>query len=162
MRIFKLWSLLLALFPTAGFAQPAVEDQVLIAQLQLAESAAGAILNFQQGDVASLIDARAYFTPSGWSDFMKGLTGSLDQDGGPNFSSTFVPSGASLDVKKHQDSISLTIPGVLKHESRNQHGSVSRTEYRAEIDIRTSANPHKLESIKQRTCGGAAIMSACR
>ena len=162
MRKFLSWVLVLALLPSVGFAEAEAQGQDLSARVQLAESAAGTILNFQQGDLSSLVDAKAYLTPSGWADFRQSLTGSLDQAGVPIFSSTFLPSGASLDVKQEQDSISLTIPGVLKHESRNQHGGVSSTAYRAEIDVRTSANPLKIEMMEQRTCGGAAIMSACR
>lgn len=162
MRIFQLWLLVLALCPTSGFAESDVGAQDLTAKAQLAETAALTILNFEQGDLNSLIDAKAFFTPSGWADFKQGLAGSLDQSGVPTFSSSFSPSGAALDVTQDRDSISLTFPGVLKHESRNQHGGVSSSAYRAEIDIRTSASPLKLEMVEQRICGGAAIMTSCR
>ncbi len=162
MRTLQLWSLVLALIPAPGFAASGTQVDDLGTRVQLAETAALAILNFQQGDVASLTDAKAYFTREGWDDFWQSMAGSLDLNSAPTFSSTFTPVGAALDVTQDGDTLSLTLPGVLKHQSRNPNGASASAAYRAEIDVRTTANALKIEMLKQRTCGGAAIMSACR
>ena len=132
------------------------------AQVRFAETASVTALNFRQGSLASLVDARSDFTAGGWAEFMKHLAGSLDEGGAPTFSSTFTPSGVAVDVKQEQGKLSLTIPGVLKHESRNSRGGASSTSYRAEINVRVSASPLKVELIVQRTCGGATTKLSCR
>ncbi len=131
-------------------------------QIQFAEKAVVDALKFSQGDVASLVDTRPLFTASGWADFMKRLTGFLDPEGAPTFSSTFTPSGPAIVTKQDNESLTVTVPGVLKHESRSPQGGRSTTSYRAEADIRVSPGPFKIELLIQRTCGGATTRTSCR
>lgn len=131
-------------------------------QVRFAETASNTALNFRQGNLASLVDAKSDFTATGWAEFMRHLVGSLDDGGAPTFDSTFTPSGVAVNAKQDKGKLSLTIPGVLKHESRNSHGGASSTSYRAEIDVRVSASPFKIEMLVQRTCGGATTKLSCR
>jgi hypothetical protein len=132
------------------------------APARFAERAAAIALDFRQGDLASLLDARPLFTESGWADFMKRLAGSLDPSGAATFTSTFTPSGPAMAARQGSSDLAVTVPGVLKHESRNPHGGVSTTSYRAEIDIRVAPGPLRVDLLVQRTCGGATTRSSCR
>lgn len=132
------------------------------AQTRFAETAVVRALGFQQGNLRSLVDATPDFTEAAWAEFMKRLSGWLDGSGVPTFSSAFVPSGAPINVREDKGVLSLTFPGVLRHESRNAAGGTSTTSYRAEIDVRVSANASKVEFLAQRTCGGATTIASCR
>lgn len=132
------------------------------AQTKFAENAAVDVLNFRQGDVASLVAIKPFFTEPGWTDFMKRLTGFVDPQGATTFTSTFTPSGPAIATKQDKESLTVTVPGVLKHVSKNPYGGVSTTSYRAEIDVRVSPSPFKIELLFQRTCGGATTKSSCR
>lgn len=132
------------------------------AAVHYAEKASLRALDFTQGDIESLLDARNDFTPEGWTEFMKKLDGWLDDKGAPKLSSNFSPSGEALDVRRKSGEFRLTIPGILKQESRNQFGGVSTTAYRAEIDVQLSGKPMKIEHMIQRTCGGANTVTSCR
>ncbi|HET6432680.1 hypothetical protein [Dyella sp.] len=118
-------------------------------------------LDFAQGDVASLLDAKSRFTAQGWAEFMKKLQGWQDDKGAPTFSSRFVPSGAALDVRRHDGVLDLTLPGVLEQTSRNPYGGVSVTKYRAEIDVQFAESTRTVTHLKQRTCGGAGSHPSC-
>lgn len=131
-------------------------------QVRFAERAAVGALSFRQGEPASLVESKPVFTEHGWEDFMKRLTGFVDPQGAPTFSSSFTPSGPAIAAKQNQASLTVTVPGVLKHESRNPQGSASTTSYRAEVDVRVSQSPFKVESLVQRTCGGATTKPSCR
>ncbi len=131
-------------------------------EIRFAEKAVVDALNFRQGELASLVDSKPFFTESGWADFMKRLTGFVDPQGAPTFTSTFTPSGLPLATKQDKARLIITVPGVLKHESRNPQGSASTTSYRAEIDVRVSPSPFKIEMLIQRTCGGATTKASCR
>ena len=131
-------------------------------QIRFAEKAVVDALDFRQGEVASLVDTKSFFTASGWADFMKLLTGFVDHQGAPTFTSTFTPSGPAIATKQDKESLTVTVPGVLRHESRNPQGIPSTTSYRAEIDIRVSPSPFKIELLIQRTCGGATTKPSCR
>jgi hypothetical protein len=124
-------------------------------QVRFAEKAAVDALNFRQSELASLVDTKPMFSEAGWADFMKRLTGFLDPQGAPTFSSTFTLSGPAISAKHDKANLTVTVPGVLKHESRNLQGSASTTSYLAEIDIRVSSSPYKVEMLVQRTCGGS-------
>jgi hypothetical protein len=131
-------------------------------QVRFAEKAVVDALNFRQCEPSSLVDTKPMFSEAGWADFMKRLTGFLDPQGAPTFSSTFTPSGPAILAKKEKANLTTTVPGVLKHESRNLQGGASTTFYRAEIDIQVSSSPYKVEMLLQRTCGGAATKLSCR
>ncbi len=131
-------------------------------RIRFAEKAAVDALNFRQSELASLVDTKPIFTAPGWADFMKRLTGFVDPQGAATFTSTFTPSGAAIAAKQDKASLTITVPGVLKHESRTPQGAVSTTSYRAEIDLRVSPSPFKVEMLVQRTCGGAATKPSCR
>ena len=131
-------------------------------QLRFAQKAAVDALNFRQGEPASLMDTKPMFTGPGWADFMKRLTGFVDLQGAPTFTSTFTPSGPAIAAKQDKASLTITVPGVLKHESQSPQGGASTTSYRAEIDVRVSPSPFKVEMLVQRTCGGATTKLSCR
>ena len=71
--------------------------------VRYAETASLRALNFSQGDLASLVDAKNDFTASGWNEFMKGLDGWLNENGAPKFSSNFSPSGAAATSSKSKE-----------------------------------------------------------
>jgi len=130
--------------------------------VRYAEGAALKALDFAQGDLASLLDAKGDFTAKGWDEFMKKLEGWLNPDGAPKFSSSFVQSGDALDIHEERGVLYLTVPGVLRQEVRNAHGGVSATAYRAEIDVQFAERLLKIERLTQRTCGGAKTKMSCR
>jgi len=146
---------------TANAAENA-QAQVADTQVRFAERAVVDALDFRQGDLASLVDSKPFFTDSAWADFLKRLTGFVDPQGAATFTSTFTPSGPAMDAKQDNESLTVTVPGVLRHESRHPQGGVSTTSYRAEIDLRVSPSPFKIERLVQRTCGGASTRLSCR
>lgn len=164
MRILRALLFSLLFFFTAASVLADVPFSDPEAQTRFAEKAASVSLNFRQGDVASLVDARPLFTESGWEAFLKRLAGSMDPRGAATFTSTFTPSGSAIAATKDKDgvTVTVTVPGVLKHESRSPQGGVSSTAYRAEIDIRLAPGPLRIERLVQRTCGGATTKSSCR
>ncbi|MGN2248120.1 hypothetical protein ACFWZ3_15675 [Frateuria sp. GZRR35] len=154
-------SIVLAAFVTSqSFAQELARDQAKL--VQQATTVSLRALQFTQGDLASLLDAKSQFTPGGWAEFMKKLDGWQDETGAATFSSRFVPSGPALDVRRHDGVVDLTIPGVLEQENRNPYGGVSTTKYRAEIDLRLAEALGKITHLKQRTCGSAGSHPSCR
>ena len=105
-----------------------------------AEKAAIRALNFKQGDLASLMDAREDFTPEGWARFMKSLAGFLDEKGAPKFTSEFIASGSASWVGRVNGMVQLTIPGRLI-----QTQNASRTTYeRTRIDVQVNGEPAKI------------------
>ncbi len=149
----------LAVFAQAGAdTPPSAADP----QVRFAQKAAVDALDFRQGEPASLVDAKPLFSAPGWAEFMTRLTGFVDPQGAPMFTSSFTPSGPAIAAKRVNASVTITVPGVLKHESRNAQGGTSVTSYRSEIDVRVSPSPFKIESLAQRTCGGAATKPSCR
>lgn len=158
-RMRSLVALLAAVLAMPALSNPPADP----AQLEQHATAAGhRALEFTQGDLASLLDAQKDFTPEGWTDFRSKLEGWLDGKGATTFSSSFAASGPAVDVRRSDGVLFLTIPGVLKHESRNPHGGVSVTRYRAEIDVQLAEASRKVVRLKQRTCGGANTQSSCR
>jgi hypothetical protein len=145
---------------SAQTAPADLKDQAAV--VRYAEGASLRALNFVQGNIPSLVDAQDDFTPQGWIEFMKKLNGWLDDKGAPKFSSNFSPSGKVLDIHQEEGAVRLTIPGILKQESRNEFGGVSSTTYRVEIDIQLGGKPVKIERLEQRTCAGAKTVVSCR
>lgn len=142
--------------------QVLAEGQAKPESVQYAELATGRALNFIQGDLVSLLDAKDDFTSQGWGEFMKVLDGWLDDKGASKFSSNFIPSGKVIDIRLENEVLYLVIPGVLKHESRYPHGGVSTTAYRVEVKVKLVGKPLKIEQMKQITCGGANTTLSCR
>ena len=62
---------------------------------------------------------------------------------------------------KHQENgvTQLMVPGILKQESKNAYGGVSKTTYRVSIDARVGGNPFKIQYLKTIVCGGASTGS---
>jgi len=159
MRCFAV--LVFATFLTAqSIAQESAPDQTKL--VQEATTISLRALQFTQGDLASLLDAKSQLTTAGWAEFMKKLEGWQDEKGAATFSSRLVPSGPALDVRRHDGLIDLTIPGVLEQESRNAYGGVSTTRYRAEVDVQYAESLRKVVHLKQHTCGGARSHLSCR
>lgn len=159
MRSFMFLLFAVVLATRAYASDPSGERAKLV---QRATAVGMRALNFQQGDLPSLLDAQKDFTPEGWAEFTAKLKGWLDQNGATTFSSAFVPSSPAVDVRRGDGVLYLTMPGVLQHESKNQFGGVSTTRYRAEIDIQLSETSQKVLHLQQRTCGGARAHASCR
>jgi hypothetical protein len=111
-------------------------------------------LNFRQGDLPSLIQGRADFTPEGWTDFLRHMQGFLDEKGAPTFSSSFVPSGEAVMVDQGDGIVHVRIPGTLK-----QTHDQSSTTYRVKIEIHAGGKPVRITRLEQTMCAGSA---ACR
>lgn len=159
MRCFAV--LVFATFLTAqSMAQESAPNQPKL--VQEATTISLRTLQFTQGDLASLLDAKSQFTTAGWAEFMKKLQGWQDEKGAATFSSRLVPSGPALDVRRHDGVIDLTIPGVLEQESRNAYGGVSTTRYRAEVYVQFAESSRKVAHLKQHMCGGARSHLSCR
>lgn len=122
-------------------AKTATEDQ---AAVQFAQSAAVRALNFEQGDLKSLMDAQGDFTPDGWNDFMKHMKGYVDAKGVPQFSQSFVPSGDATVIDKEAGIIHLTMLGKLKQT----HNSSSTTYNHVEIDVRVGGTAIKIQHLE--------------
>ena len=67
-------------------AQAGVPTKDQAAVVKFAQSAAVRALDFEQGNLQSLLDARDDFTLDGWNDFMKHMRGYVDAKGVPEFS----------------------------------------------------------------------------
>jgi hypothetical protein len=144
----------------AHATQPSTTDQATV--IGVVQPAVVKALHHRQGDVESLTDAQDGFTPDGWGECMNHLAGWLDDEGAPTFSAEFVPSGEPLDIRRESGRLSVTIPGILTHQTRNAWGGVSSTAYRAEIDVQVGEDPITIEHLSQRTCGGASLVTSCR
>ena len=135
-----------------AFAQtpPANGDQA--ATITFARDAAVRALEFHQGDLASLTDARADFTAEGWNAFLKHMHGWLDSTGAPTFSSSFVPTRDARLVWEESGVLHIRIPGTLK-----QTQSTSTTTYgHSAIEVQVAGKPPKVRHLEQITCGSDA------
>ena len=145
-----------------GWAQSAPvakTDQAAI--VNFTQKAVARALDYDQGDRGSLMDAQDDFTPDGWREFMQWLQGYLDSKGAPTGSSLFTSTGDPI-VKHQENGVArVTIPGILKQESKNTYGGISKTTYRVEIDAQVGGNPLKIQHLKTITCGGASIVASC-
>ena len=141
----------------ALFAQnpgPNKADQAAI--VRAAQDAAFRALNFHQGDVASLMRARADFTPDGWKDFMKHMEGFIDQKGAPTFTSHFTPSRSATVLDDKDGVVRFRVPGTL-----TQSNNLGRTTYRAAIEVYATRDrlihggkAIKIQRLEQITCVG--------
>lgn len=159
MRLIAIFVLAAFVIPRS-FAQEPAQDQAKLVQEATAVSLRA--LQFNQGDLASLLDAKSEFTEEAWAGFLKKLEGWRDEKGAAAFTSRFVPSGPALAVRRHDGVVDMTLPGILEQESRNAYGGVSTMKYRAEIDLQLAEGSRKITRLKQRTCGGAGSHPSCR
>jgi hypothetical protein len=113
------------------------------AEVNVVKKAALRALNFKQGNLASLADARDDFTPAGWNEFLKRLDGFLDEKGAPTFTSSFVPSADAV-MENENGVIRLRIPDTLIQRHDN-----SSTTYKLEVNVEASTNPVKIERLEQ-------------
>jgi hypothetical protein len=133
-----------ALLVALSSAMPAFAQTPTVA---FAEEAAIRALDFHQGDLASLTDARENFTPEGWSAFLKHMDGWLDPRGAPTFSSRFEPSGNAVILGTEKGVVNVSIPGTLK-----QTQNTSSTTYRAAVEVHVGGSPPKIQLLEQITC----------
>lgn len=102
-------------------------------------------MTFQESNLASLNASQANFTPDGWKEFLNHMSGFLDDDGAPTFTSSFTPAGKTEILKKESDTIKIRIPGAIMQT----HG-VSTTNYRhAALDVTAGGNPVKIQHLEQ-------------
>jgi hypothetical protein len=128
--------------PLLAQAPAATKDQAAV--VQFAQSAAVRALNFEQGNLKSLIDAQGDFTLDGWNDFMKHMKLYVDAQGVPQFSQSFVPSGDPMVIDEKDGIVHLTIRGKLKQT----HDSSSTTYDHVEIDIRVGGTPIRTQHLE--------------
>lgn len=114
MRFFIVLLFVLA-FAVPAFSMDLGKDQTKL--VQHATALGLRAMEFNQGNLPSLLDAEKDFITEGWMEFKVKLNGWLDEKGAATFSSVFVPSGPALDVRRRDRVMYLTIPGVLKHEN---------------------------------------------
>jgi hypothetical protein len=143
----------------AQSASVAKTDQAAI--VDFTQKAVARALDYDQGDRGSLMDAQDDFTPEGWREFIQWLQGYFDSKGAPTGSSLFTSTGHP--VVKHQENgvTRLSVPGILKQESKNTYGGISKTTYRVAIDAQVGGNPLKIHHLKTITCGGASTVASC-
>jgi hypothetical protein len=133
-----------ALVTSPLLAQSAVATKDQAAAAQFAQSAAMRALNFEQGNLQSLLDARDDFTLDGWNSYTKHMEGYLDAKGVPQFSQTFVPFGDAMVIDEKGGIVHLAIRGKLKQT----HDSSSTTYEHVEIDIRVGGAPIKIQHLE--------------
>jgi hypothetical protein len=125
-------------------AQAGVPTKDQAAVVNFAQSAAVRALDFEQGNLQSLLDARDDFTLDGWNDFMKHMRGYVDAKGVPQFSQRFVPSGDPVLIDEKDGIVHLTIRGRLK-----QTHDISSTTYdHVEIDVRVGGTPMRIQHLE--------------
>jgi hypothetical protein len=145
--------LLIALsFAVASLAQgvsPSSTDQDAL--VAAAQKAVEQVLDYEQSDRASLMDAKSDFTSVGWSEFMQRMNGWLDDKGAPLGSETFTASGKTVIKSRENGIVRLSIPGTLE-QRQNQ----PRTTYRVRVDVRLREDPVKIEHLEIITGSAAA------
>jgi hypothetical protein len=125
-------------------AQAGVPTRDQAAVVKFAQSAAVRALDFEQGNLQSLLDARDDFTLDGWNDLMKHMRGYVDAKGAPEFSQNFVPFGNAKVIDEESGIVHLTILGRLKQT----HDSSSTTYDHVEIDVRVGGTPIKIQHLE--------------
>ena len=149
-------AVVVVLLSLACFAQN--QDQARSDQtIELAQKAALAAVNFQQGDAAGFARARTSFTDEGWKKFLKLMQPFLDAKGAPTFTSHFVAARDARIVSETDSVLRLRIPGKLTQS--NQHGTTTYNRAALEISVRRNQTPVKIETLEQITC--AKNSSAC-
>jgi hypothetical protein len=122
---------------------PSAKEQA--AQVESVRTMALHAVNFKEGNLASLNASQANFTPDGWREFLNHMSGFLDDDGAPTFTSSFTPAGKAIVLKKENDTIHIRIPGALAQT----HGQ-STTNYRhAALDVTAGGDPLKIQHLQQ-------------
>ena len=114
-------------------------------------------LNFGQGDLERLSDARPDFTPAGWAAFLKHLEGFLDAGGAPMYTSSFTPTGEARIVSQADGALDLVIPGTLK-----QTQNTSSTTYPIVVQVKARGKPLKIDHLKQTICGKPPVSTPCQ
>jgi hypothetical protein len=151
-RIVALLMLLVAVVAPAKSGSGEVSDQALQAILKSVSRA----LNFSQGDSRGFNQAKADFTPQAWADFLKHMSGFLDDQGAPTFTQKFETAGSAVVVSSDGDRVRLKIPGTL---IQTQGGS--RTTYRLRVEVEAAGNPPRIQRLEQITCTGKAAAANC-
>jgi len=132
----------IAVLSTPAFAQPAATPTAEpTAVADIVEKSTRA-LNFREGDLDSLRNAESGFTAAGWAQFLKGLTGFIDDNGAPQFNSEFVKSGDAQVAARENGRLRVSLPGTLKHS----HGKSSTT-YQVMVAIEAGGQPTKIERL---------------
>ena len=124
-------------------------------ELAFIKQAAERALDFTEGNIASLNDARDDFTPDGWRSFVKQAVSS-DERGAPQFSSRFTPSEDAKVISDKGDTVRIGIGGILKQSQRS-----STTNYQAVIYVQLESGPRKISSLEISTCGGSSTSKPC-
>src|SRR5260370_15475102 len=130
-RLVAITLVCVAVLSSPLLAQAAATTKDQAAVVKFAQSAAVRALDFGQGNLQSLLDARDDFTLDGWNDFMKHMRGYIGAKGVPQFSQSFIPSGDAIVIAEESEILHLTILGRLKQT----HDSSSTTYDRVEIDV---------------------------
>ena len=137
-----LFAALLVSGPKSAQGAPlSAQDQAAI--VKFAQEAAVQALDYTQGDRQSLMDAQPNFTAEGWSEFMKRMSGWLDDTGAPTGSSSFTPTGDAVVEGQANGVIHLTILGTLK-QSQNS----SSTTYPVVVEVWVGGNPEKIRHLE--------------
>lgn len=110
-------------------------------------------LDYDQGNRASLVDAQDNFTAEGWQEFMKWLSGYVDEEGAPTGSSHFTAAGEPKMESQENGIIRLTLRGTLKQYGKIPGGALSATTYRVIVDVELTGNPPKIRHLEVRACG---------
>src|SRR6202030_3405164 len=91
-RLVAITLVCVAVLSSPLLAQAGVPTKDQAAVVKFAQSAAVRALDFEQGDLQSILDARDDFTADGRDDFMKHMRGYVDAKGVPGFGQSFGPS----------------------------------------------------------------------
>jgi len=143
-RLVGITLLCVAVLSSPLLAEAAARTKDQTAVVKFAQSVAVRALDFEQGNLQSLLDARDDFTLDGWTAFMKHMSGYVDAKGVPQFSQSFVPSGDPVVIDEKDGIVHLTIRGKLKQS----HDSSSTTYEHVEIDIRVGVTPMRIQHLE--------------
>ena len=134
---------------TIAAAAPGLAQESITA---FATRASVQALTFKQADPDAFKVSRGAFTPAGWTAFQAEMVSWVDQNGAPQFGSTFVPTGNARIVDEQGGVAHVRIPGTL-----TQTQEQARTTYsRFAVDVWISGDPHRIEKLKQTTCLGTS------
>src|SRR5258708_25719735 len=94
------------------------------------------------------MDGQDDFTSDGWRELMQWLEGYLDGNGAPTGTSLLTSTGDPV-VKRQENGVTrLTIPGILKQESKNAGGGISKTTYPVTLDVQVGGTPFEIHHLK--------------
>jgi len=129
-----------------GWSQSQASD--LAAAAAFARDTAVKALTYTQGDRQTLTDAESDFTPGGWREFMRRMTGFVDAQGAPLGGSTFVPDGDAVVKRDDSDVMQYDVPGTLR-----QTQGRSSTTYQVTVRIELNKAPLRIERMTPTICG---------